>query len=99
MSQSLEVTVDAALARLGKSNYTPTTFLEMRAARGTAAAMRYLLAIREIETGLGDIRALGLLDCSVEALVLKFPAEFSKTVREVAEFRLKLMGWKNPGSA
>jgi hypothetical protein len=99
MSQELESTVDAAIERLGASNYVPSAFLEMRAARGTVEAMRYLMATREIETGLGTIHNLGLLDCSIEAIVLKFPSEFNKTVREIAEFRLRLMGWKDPDHA
>lgn len=99
MSQKLEAMVDAAIDRLGANNYVPHAFLEMRAARGTAEAMHYLMELREIETGLADIRALGLLDCSIEAMVLKFPWEFSKMARDVAKFRLKLVGWKNHSPA
>lgn len=95
MSQKLESMVDAAMERLGAHNYVPTTFVEMRAARGTAEAMRYLMAVREIETGLGTIHNLGLLDYSIEAIVLRFPTEFSRAAREIAEFRLKLFGWNH----
>ena len=67
----------------------PTAFLEMRSRYGTVGAMDRLMRSGEIQSGFKRLEALGLLEWSVEAGVLRFPDEFSPEVIEAAEWRLQ----------
>jgi hypothetical protein len=59
---------------------------------------RALDARRRNRKRLKKLKALGLLDWSIEATVMKFKTEFANAGRECAEFRLRLARDEEPGN-
>lgn len=87
-SLALEAFVDEGI-RLGrKSGYSPTVFEGMRKRHGTLGAINRLVVSGDIQSGFTRMKDLGLLEWTIEAAVMLFPDEFSKEVREAAEWRL-----------
>ena len=87
-NSELEAFITESVRISMKNGYHPTAFLEMRSRYGTVGAMDRLMRNGEIQSGFKRLEALGLLEWSVEAGVLRFPDEFSREVREAAEWRL-----------
>ena len=87
-NSELEAFIDESVRISMKNGYHPTAFLEMRSRYGTVGAMDRLMRSGEIQSGFKRLEALGLLEWSVEAGVLRFPDEFSREVRTAAEWRL-----------
>lgn len=86
----LEAFIDETIRLGAKHRYHPTTFKGMRARYGTVAAISKLVQSGELQSGFKTLKALGLVEWTIEAAVLKFPDRFSRTDRECAEFRLRL---------
>jgi hypothetical protein len=93
-SANLERRFDAAMldiyqgaARLG---YRPTRFLEMVQVHGGVETAHRLLAVEEVQDGLGELFLLGRLDLTVEHHVLlsEFAQLFSDDERRTARARL-----------
>jgi hypothetical protein len=86
--KDLEVFIDELIRRAGAKGYSPTVFLQMRERWGTREAVRRLVISGDIQSGLRRLQDLNLLDWSIEAAALKFPAYFDKGTRDAAQFRL-----------
>ena len=84
----LEAFIDEAIRLSAANGYHPTVFIGMRARHGTVAAIEKLVVSPDLQSGFMRLRELGLLDWTIEAAVLKFPARFSRHARECAQFRL-----------
>ena len=56
----------------------------------TLEAISKLVVSEGVQSGFRRLKDLGLLDWTIEAAVMKFPDEFSASVRECAVFRLRL---------
>jgi hypothetical protein len=88
-SAALEAFIDESIRLSHENNYHPTAFKGMRTRYGTVAAIERLVISGDIQSGFVRMRQLGLLDWTIEAAVLKFPDEFSRGVREAAQWRLE----------
>jgi hypothetical protein len=73
-------------------------FQGMRYRRGTVEAIERLMRGGKIQTGFRKLKAVGLLDWSIEAAVIKFSSEFTTAAHECAEFRLRLARDQEQGS-
>ncbi|QIA25558.1 MULTISPECIES: hypothetical protein [Mesorhizobium] len=87
---ALEAFIDETVRLSGQNGYHPTTFIGMRQRHGTVKAISRLVENGDVQSGFKRLQELGLLDWTIEAAVIKFPAEFSPATRECAEFRLRL---------
>lgn len=90
-SAELDSFIDETIRVAREKAYHPTTFIDMRRRHGTVTAISRLVESGDVQSGFKRLEKLGLLDCTIEAAVLKFPAEFSPRTRECAEFRLRLV--------
>ena len=90
-SAALEEFIDHTIRVARQKAYHPTVFMEMRARHGTVEAISRLVESGDVQSGFRRLEKLGLLDCTIEAAVLKFPDEFSARTRECADFRLRLV--------
>ena len=84
----LESFIDETIRLARQKGYHPTTFVAMRKRHGTVPAISKLVVSGDIQSGFKRLKELGLLDWSIEAAVVKFPDEFSREIREAAEWRL-----------
>ena len=91
-SAGLEEFVDESIHRSSEHGYRPTGFIGMRNRFGTVGAIDRLVRSGDIKGGFKRLEALGLLEWTVEAAVLRFPDEFSREVRAAAEWRLAQAG-------
>lgn len=87
-SAELELFVDETVSVARKHGYHPTIFIGMRDQVGTVPAIIKLVESPDVQYGFKRLKALGLLDYTIEAAVLRFPDEFSVGTRQYAEFRL-----------
>jgi hypothetical protein len=90
-SAELETFIDETIRVSREHGYHPTIFIGMRARHGTVAAITKLVRSGDIQTGFKRLAALGLVDHTIEAAVVRFADEFSRQTRECAEFRLRLV--------
>jgi hypothetical protein len=88
-SSGLEAFIDESIRLSRQHGYNPTAFIVMRARLGTIDAIAQLMVSGEIQSGFKRLQQLGLLEWSIEAAVTKFPDEFSRQIREAAEWRLQ----------
>jgi hypothetical protein len=87
---ALEAFIDETIKVSAQHGYHPTTFIGMRQRHGTIETISRLVVSGDIQSGFSRLCKLGLRDYTIEAAVLRFPAEFSRQVQECAEFRLRL---------
>lgn len=87
-SCELESRVDESIRVSREHGYDPHIFMGMRERHGTVGAMERLMQSGDIQSGFKRLRELGLLEWSVEALILRFPDEFSEGARQAADWRL-----------
>lgn len=87
-SPELEAFIDETIKLGAAKGYHPTTFIGMRERHQTLEAISRLVTSGDIQTGFKRLVGLGLKDWTIEAAVVKFPDEFSRDVREAAEWRL-----------
>jgi hypothetical protein len=87
-SLALEAFIDEGIRLCRKSGYPPTVFEGMRKRHRTLGAITRLVVSGDIQSGFTRMKGLGLLEWTIEAAVVRFPDEFSKEVREAAEWRL-----------
>jgi len=92
MRDELETFIDETIRRGAERGYHPTTFTKMRERWTTVGAIKRLVVNGDIQSGFRKLNELGLLDCTIEAAVLKFPSRFDKGVIEAARFRLTQAG-------
>lgn len=90
-SAELEAFVDETIRVSHAHGYNPTVFVSMRFQLGTVAAIIKLVESPDIQSGFKRLAALGLLDYTIEAAVLRFPDEFPARTRECAQSRLGLV--------
>jgi hypothetical protein len=88
-SLALEAFIDESIRLSRENGYYPTEFIRMRSRHGTVEAISLLVVSGEIQSGFQRLRELNLLDWTVEAAAMRFPDEFSREVREAAEWRLR----------
>lgn len=88
-SAGFEAFIDEGIRLSRQNGYHPTVFIGMRERHGTVPAISQLVVSGDIQSGFTRMRQLGLLDRTIEAAVTKFPDEFSREVREAAEWRLR----------
>ena len=62
----------------------------MRDRYKTVPAISRLVESGDVQSGFKRLKELGLLEWTIETAIIKFPAEFSASTRECAEFRLRL---------
>jgi hypothetical protein len=86
----LEAFIDETIKVSREHGYHPTVFIGMRARQGTIPAITQLVESGDLQSGFKRLEALGLVDHTIEAAVLRFPREFSERARECAEFRLRI---------
>ncbi len=84
----LESFIDETIRLSREHGYHPTTFITMRQRHGTIGAISRLVVSGDIQSGFRRLNELGLLDWTIETAVTKFPDEFSRDVRQSAEWRL-----------
>jgi hypothetical protein len=87
----LEAFIDETIRVSHAHGYNPTVFVSMRFQLGTVAAITKLVESPDVQSGFKRLKALGLLDHTIEAAVLRFPNEFPARTRECAEFRLSIV--------
>lgn len=87
-NDELEMFIDESLRLSAAKHYHPTAFIRMRDQWGTREAMKRLVVSGEIQSGFRRLEDLNLLEWSIEAGVLKFPALFDKGIREAAQWRI-----------
>jgi hypothetical protein len=88
-SPGLEAFIDEGIRLCRENDYPPKVFERMRRRHRTIGAItRLVVSGGEPQSGFKRMNDLGLLDWTIEAAVVRFPDEFSKAVREVAEWRL-----------
>ncbi len=87
-SIELELFIDETIRLSRQRGYHPTTFIGMRQRHGTIDAVSRLVTSGDIQSGFRRLVELGLVNWTVEMAVTKFPDEFSRPVREAAEWRL-----------
>ena len=90
-STELESFIDETIKVARDHDYHPTIFIGMRHQHGTIPAIQKLVESGDVQSGFKRLEALGLLDHTIEAAVLRFPDEFLPRTRECAEFRLRLV--------
>ncbi|MGB8277807.1 MAG: hypothetical protein WCF20_07740 [Methylovirgula sp.] len=88
MPNELDEFIDESIKRSLAKRYNPTSFIQMRQRWGTQEAVKRLVISGEIQSGFKKMQELGLLEWSVEAGVLKFPALFDRETQDAAKFRL-----------
>lgn len=89
-SLELEACVDESIERSKKAGYYPTTFILMRKRHATVPAMTQLVESGDIQSGFKRLKQLGLAEkWSIEAIILKFPHEFTAPAVECARWRLE----------
>jgi hypothetical protein len=89
-SLALEAYVDESIRMSAGAGYHPTTFIGMRNRHHTLEAMEKLVKSGDIQSGFKRLKQLGLAaEWSVEAIILKFPDEFSRDALECARWRLE----------
>lgn len=89
-SLELEVCVDESIERTKKAGYYPKTFILMRKRHETIPAMTRLVQSGEIQSGFKKLKQLGLAqEWSIEAIILKYPHEFTAPAVECARWRLE----------
>ena len=88
-SPELESFIDETIKLGAAKGYHPTSFIGMRQRHKTINAISRLVTSGDIQSGLKRLVDLGLKDWTIEKAVAKFPGEFSREVREAAEWRLK----------
>lgn len=81
--------------RGARRGYRATYFLQMVLDHGGVEAARRLLRARNPQSGLTRLRELGILDSSVEALVLedRWRTLFTDAERQTARERLEAFGY------
>lgn len=89
-SKELEAFIDECIRRYVGMRYHATILEGMRYRLGTVRAIERLVRGGEFQTGFKSLKAMGLLDWSIEAAVIKFSSEFTPATRQCAEFRLRL---------
>jgi hypothetical protein len=87
-SLGLEAFIDEGIRLCRENGYPPTVFEGMRKRHRTVGAITRLVVNGDIQSGFRRMKALGLLEWTIEAAVVRFPDEFSKEVRAAAEWRL-----------
>ena len=87
-SPGLEAFIDESIRISGEHGYYPSAFTGMRRRHGTKVAIDRLVRSGDIQSGFKRLESLGLLEWTIEAAVLKFSDEFSRGLREAAEWRL-----------
>lgn len=87
-SPELEAFVAELIRRSRENGYSPTTFMRMLDRYSTRRAMALLVEQGEVQSGFRRLHALGLLDWSVEAGIVRFRGEFDRKHVEAAEWRL-----------
>lgn len=87
-SPGLEAFIDESIRLSAKHGYHPTAFIGMRHRYLTVGAISRLVVSGDIQSGFKRMQELGLLKWTIEEAVLRFPNEFSKEVRQAAEWRL-----------
>ena len=88
-SPALDAFIDETIRLARQKGYHPTAFIAMRQRHGTVPAISRLVVSGDIQSGFKRLRELGLLDWTIEAAVMKFPAEFNREVWEAAKWRLE----------
>ena len=88
-SPDLEAFVDEGLTLAFARGHHPTSFVGMRHQLGTIGAIERLVETGDVQSGFKRLQALGLIDWSMEAAVLKFSDQFTAAARQCAEWRLK----------
>ena len=88
----LEAFIDEMLNLAKAKGYVPTAFIGMRRQYGTVDAIERLVESGDPQSGFKRLRALNLIEWSIEAAVLRFPDEFTCEARQCAEWRLKQVG-------
>ena len=89
--RDLERCVQEAIDVSRRRGYDPHIFVRMCEHHGTVAAMERLMVAPSAvpQSGFRRLRELDLLEWSVEALVLRFPEQFSADARKIADWRLQ----------
>jgi hypothetical protein len=95
-SPALEAFIDETIRLSREHGYNPTVFIGMRARQGTIPAIVQLVQSGDIQSGFKRLHTLGLVDHTIEAVVLRFPREFPAAAHECAEFRLRLVREEGP---
>jgi hypothetical protein len=90
-TMTVDEDVDECIRVTRTHGYFPTAFIRMRAERGTVSAIEELVVSGKLQPGFLRLKRLGLLRCSVEAVVLRHINRFTKNARQCAEFRLRLL--------
>ena len=87
----LEAFVDEGIRQSVLRGYHPHVFVAMRHRHGTVDAITKLVESGDIQSGFKRLKKLGILEWSIEAVIVKFPKRFTSRALECAEFRLRLV--------
>jgi hypothetical protein len=88
-SPALEAFIDEGIKLSKERGYNPTIFIGMRHEHGTVDAIERLVQSGDLQTGFKRLNQLNLLNWTIEAAVIKFPAEFTNNAKQCAEWRLQ----------
>ena len=84
----LEAFIDEVIKTAMEHDNAPTVFMRMRQEHGTQEAISRLLRSGDVQSGFKRLSELSLVDCSIEAAVLKFPDRFDRHDQACAQFRI-----------
>lgn len=87
-SPGLETFVDESIRVSREHGYHPNAFIGMRQRHRTVGAISRLVVSGDIQSGFRRLQGLGLLEWTIEEAVMQFPDEFSREIRQAAEWRL-----------
>jgi hypothetical protein len=85
---TLEAFIEESIRHWREHHVDNALFMRMREAYGTVGAIKALLHTPGTESELAEFAVSGLYDWSLEAAVIKFPAEFSPADVERARRRI-----------
>jgi len=90
-SKELEDAVDLSIAVSKERGSTPSRFIMMRNELGTIAAICKCVESSEPNVGLRKAKRIGILEHSLESIVMRFKAEFPEKTVAYADCRLKMI--------
>lgn len=89
-SAELEAYADTMLHRAAEKGFRPIVLIRLRETYGTVRAFSKILRTDDIESGFRQMKQLGLVEWSVEAVVVRFTREFDQADVQLARRRLEL---------
>lgn len=86
---TLEEDNEACLAECARHHYIPTKFLARLKVQTLRQAIKELVQSGDIQSGFRRCKRMGILHCTLEAMILRHRDEFDEDTIQCAEWRLE----------